>query len=142
MKTGRPRKSKINWRNFEFACRLMATKEEILSDINASRTLKDQISEATFSRRIEERYSDTFEGVLKRFSSSAKVSLRRLQFKAAEKGNVSMLIWLGKNCLDQVDTKEITIPDADQYFQKIADAIKQSDTDTDSLLQRQTSIRN
>jgi hypothetical protein len=32
-----------------------------------------------------------------------KIKLRRLQWRAAEKGNVVMLIWLGKNILGQSD---------------------------------------
>ncbi|WP_420411613.1 hypothetical protein [Roseibium sp.] len=39
-----------------------------------------------------------------------RASLRRLQFKAAEKGNAAMLIWLGKQLLGQRDTKEISGP--------------------------------
>lgn len=33
-----------------------------------------------------------------------KIGLRRAQFKAAEKGNAAILIWLGKNYLGQTDT--------------------------------------
>lgn len=34
-------------------------------------------------------------------------SLRRRQFKAAEDGNATMLVWLGKQYLGQVDKQEI-----------------------------------
>lgn len=37
-----------------------------------------------------------------------KASLRRLQFRAAQKGNPTMLIWLGKQLLGQHDRKELT----------------------------------
>ena len=33
-----------------------------------------------------------------------KIRLRQLQWKVAEQGNVSMLIWLGRNMLQQADT--------------------------------------
>ena len=36
-----------------------------------------------------------------------KIRLRQMQWKAAEHGNVSMLIWLGKQVLDQTDRQEI-----------------------------------
>lgn len=36
-----------------------------------------------------------------------KASLRRMQFKSAEDGNVTMQIWLGKQMLGQRDKSEI-----------------------------------
>jgi hypothetical protein len=36
-----------------------------------------------------------------------KISLRRQQIETAKKGNVSMLIWLGKQLLDQSDKRVI-----------------------------------
>jgi hypothetical protein len=39
---------------------------------------------------------------------SGKSSLRRLQWKAAEGGNTTMLIWLGKQYLGQRDRQEVT----------------------------------
>lgn len=39
--------------------------------------------------------------------SSGKASIRRMQFKAAEAGNATMLIWLGKQYLGQTDKQEI-----------------------------------
>ena len=37
-----------------------------------------------------------------------KASLRRMQYGAANKGNVTMQIWLGKQYLGQNDKQEIT----------------------------------
>ena len=36
-----------------------------------------------------------------------KIRLRQLQWKAADKGNVTMLIWLGKQVLGQVEKSEV-----------------------------------
>ena len=36
-----------------------------------------------------------------------KIRLRQLQWRAAERGNVSMMIWLGKQVLNQVDKQEV-----------------------------------
>jgi hypothetical protein len=36
-----------------------------------------------------------------------KISLRRLQIESAKGGNVAMLIWLGKQLLDQADKREV-----------------------------------
>jgi len=47
--------------------------------------------------------NEEFCGVYKKAIESGKSSLRRLQWKAAEKGNTSMLIWLGKQYLAQRD---------------------------------------
>ncbi len=49
------------------------------------------------------RFSDT----LKKGQDQAKASLRRMQWKAASAGNVTMLIWLGKNLLGQSSNHEI-----------------------------------
>jgi hypothetical protein len=62
-----------------------------------------------------------------------KTSLRRTQFRLAEK-SAAMAIWLGKQYLGQVDVKEIELPDAGQYFQKIADAISGADLDSEGVL--------
>lgn len=40
-------------------------------------------------------------------AEKGKMSLRRLQWRAAESGNVKMLIWLGKQHLDQVDKQDV-----------------------------------
>jgi len=52
--------------------------------------------------------------IAKRFSrnltkgkDSGKIRLRQKQFDVAMKGNVMMLIWLGKNVLDQTDKQDI-----------------------------------
>ena len=36
-----------------------------------------------------------------------KIRLRQMQWKAADKGNVSMLIWLGKQILGQTEKSEV-----------------------------------
>lgn len=64
------------------------------------------ISEDTLGRRIQEKYGESFADYFKKASSEGKMSLRRKQFEIALKGNVSMLIWLGKQCLGQSDKLE------------------------------------
>lgn len=56
-----------------------------------------------------------FAGELRKGRAARNVSLRRLQLRAAEQGNATMLIWLGKQYLDQSDSL------IDQY---LLDAIK------------------
>ena len=57
------------------------------------------ISQAEFRRLLSR--SATIRDALDRGVLQGRVSLRRAQFRAAEAGNVLMLVWLGKNCLDQ-----------------------------------------
>ncbi len=45
--------------------------------------------------------------------ATGKSSLRRHQWEAVKKGNVSMMIWLGKQILDQKDTPDPVKPPVD-----------------------------
>lgn len=54
---------------------------------------------------LERRFAD----VIKRAREKGKSSLRRLQWQAAQKGNVTMLIWLGKQLLNQKDISRIEL---------------------------------
>lgn len=48
-----------------------------------------------------------FADALKEGKEHAKASLRRMQWQAAENGNVAMLIWLGKQLLGQRDYQRL-----------------------------------
>ena len=45
---------------------------------------------------------------LNRGRANMTISLRRAQFRSAKRGNVAMLIWLGKQYLGQRDRQEVT----------------------------------
>jgi hypothetical protein len=61
---------------------------------------------------IQRRYSDAYyEGL-----ETAKGSLRRKQYELAMAGNSTMLIWLGKNLLDQSDRTELTGKNGEPLF--------------------------
>ena len=51
-------------------------------------------------------------------------SLRRMQFKAAQGGNTTMMIWLGKQLLGQKDKTEQSTDDS--QLDALLDAIKRS----------------
>ena len=115
-KGGRP---KIVWdekqyRTFEGLCGIQATIAEIESVLD--------IDHKTVDRLCKVHYKDTkgkpmgFAQVYKKYSSTGKMSLRRSQFKSAEAGNVSMLIWLGKQYLGQKEQQETTIADGNITF--------------------------
>lgn len=102
MAGGRPRKE-IDKSLFEKLCGLQCTKEEIAGVV--------EVSEDTVERWCKRTYKATFSEVYKKFSAKGKMSLRRLQFKLAEK-SASMAIFLGKQYLGQTDKFETTDSEA------------------------------
>lgn len=75
---------------------VMCTDEEI-----------EDILEVSLDTLNAEHNKTAFQEAKKKGKSSGKASLRRWQFKGAEKGNASLLIWLGKQYLGQTDKQEI-----------------------------------
>lgn len=101
-KMGRPKKE-IKKTQFEKLCELQCTLEEIASAMECSAD--------TVQRWCKEVYGETFAVVFKKYASRGKTSLRRTQFKLAER-SASMAIWLGKQMLDQED--RITVETIEQ----------------------------
>ena len=101
-RTGRPRKA-INKEQFEKLCGLQCTLKEVASFFNCS--------EDTIENFCHREYKNTFSEVYNKYASIGKISLRRTQFKLAEKSS-AMAIWLGKQILNQED--RIAIQDIDQ----------------------------
>lgn len=58
-------------------------------------------SEQTITHRFQEQ--------LDKGRADLKMSLRRMQIQAAQRGNVAMMIWLGKQLLGQIDRSHIDI---------------------------------
>ena len=58
--------------------------------------------------------ANRFSEVYTKGREQGKAKLRDLQLKAANSGNVTMLIWLGKQYLDQRDSKEEDKPIPDK----------------------------
>ena len=83
-----------------------------------------KIARGTFTLRMKEKkYRDAYDqGV-----AEGDVSLRRAQYDSAMKGKTGMLVWLGKNRLnqtDRVETKnETTIHDGGNALDKLTGAI-------------------
>ena len=61
------------------------------------------VDEKTLNRRLAERGEGSFSACYKKHSGQGKMSLRRMQWRAAEEGNSTMLVWLGKQVLGQRD---------------------------------------
>lgn len=83
----------FDMQQFEEMCGISCTKAEIASVL--------KMSEDTLEHKIKEHYGETFSVAYKRFQGTGKQSLRRMQLQAAQNGNVTMLIWLGKQWLGQ-----------------------------------------
>lgn len=93
-KIGRPEKP-IDWKLFEQLCHIQCTQSEIASFFN--------VSVDTLIDRTLKQYEDPFSTVYKKYSEGGKCSLRRTQWKMAEK-SCAMAIFLGKNLLGQRDS--------------------------------------
>lgn len=103
-KMGRPLKQ-IDKKIFEGLCRIQCTQEEIADAFDCD---VDTLT-AWCKRTYLDSNGDgmTFSDVFRKKRGQGKVSLRRMQWKTAEAGNVTMQIFLGKNLLGQSDKQEI-----------------------------------
>lgn len=106
------------YKQFEEMCRIQCTIDEVC--------LVMDVSDKTLNRLLKERYKEGFSAVFKKFASGGKMSLRRMQYKQAMNGNVTMLIWLGKQYLGQADKQELTGSDGGALrIDAMSTAIKQ-----------------
>lgn len=87
----RPRKE-IDQKNFESLCGLQCTKEEICGFFD--------VTDKTLENWCKRTYKAGFSEVFRQKRGKGKISLRRNQFRLAEK-NANMAIWLGKQYLGQ-----------------------------------------
>ena len=98
----RPRKE-IDQAEFEKLCALQCTKAEIAGFFN--------LSEDTVERWCKRTYKESFAVVFANKRCDGKISLRRSQFRLAEKDS-RMARWLGKQYLEQkepIDEKRLEI---------------------------------
>ena len=87
----RPKKYKLDTEKVEQLAGFGCTNTEIASFFGCGESL------------IRKSYSE----FLTKGRDKGKIRLRQLQWRAAERGNVSMMIWLGKQVLGQTDRQEI-----------------------------------
>ncbi len=103
----------IDENQFENLCNIHCTLDEIAGFFNCSAD--------TIENWCKREYGERFSDVYKKKSAKGKISLRRTQFKMAEK-NVAMAIWLGKQWLGQKENDENNgnnfgmLPELLQYF--------------------------
>lgn len=121
-KMGRPR-IEINQEQFEKLCSYQCTEEEIAGLFKCSVD--------TIENWCKRTYGETFSEVYKKHSAVGKLSLRRAQFRLAEK-NAAMAIWLGKQYLDQKD-KQVIENEADGMLLDLINGLKERDKEEDEV---------
>ena len=97
---GRPF-AKIDWDDVKKLCQLQCTQKEIISFLN--------ICKDTLYDRCRNEQGVDFSTFYDQNSAGGKCCLRRMQWQSAESGNSSLLIFLGKNYLNQTDKIEQSI---------------------------------
>ena len=107
----------IKQEQFESLCNLQCTLDEIAGFFKCSSD--------TVERWCKKTYNGSFAECYKKYSQNGRISLRREQWKLAQKGNASMLIWLGKQWLGQTDKVEATTSFED--LTPLAELIKRKD---------------
>ena len=96
---GRPKKE-IDQKQFEKFCGLQCTLEEICAFFD--------VTDKTLDRWCKETYGKLFSEVFQEKRGLGKISLRRSQWRLAEK-SATMAIWLGKQYLGQKDQVEASV---------------------------------
>ena len=96
-------KTEINKNVFENLCGLQCTQQEIADAFDTSPD--------TVARWCKRTYGKSFAEVFAQKRGKGRISLRRAQWKLAEK-SATMAIFLGKNYLGQRDNVDVTVADA------------------------------
>ena len=99
---GRPQKE-IDWHEFDKLCEIQCTLREIAAWF--------ECSEDTIERRVEKTHGVKFAEYFDQKAVTGKISLRRKQFQVAMGGDRVMLIWLGKQLLNQTEKQHVVTTD-------------------------------
>ena len=101
--------AQIDRKQFESLCGLQCTREEIADFF--------EVDMDTVTNWCKRTYGKSFSAVFGEKRARGKISLRRNQFRMAEK-NANMAIWLGKQYLNQKDRPEEEAQDNTQETQE------------------------
>ena len=99
LKGDTPAQDRIDKKQFENLCGLQCTINEVCDFFD--------VEDDTLNSWCKKTYGTTFSEVFKRKRGKGQISLRRMQWKLAEK-NPTMAIFLGKQYLGQKDKIEYT----------------------------------
>ena len=103
MAMGRPRKDfgDKEWDKVNIACQFKMPAKDVAGIL--------ECSVDTLENRIREKYDCTFSEFREQKMATTNLNLFSKQVSVALEGNVTMLIWLGKNYLNQTDKQETTL---------------------------------
>ena len=93
---------KIEYKKLDAMCAIQCTGEECAAILG--------VDYDTLNRGLKREGHKGFAEYFKQKSAHGKVSLRRRQSRAAEEGNTTMMIWLGKQWLGQTDKADEEMP--------------------------------
>src|SRR6056297_359710 len=115
---GRPKKE-FNWVLFDKLCAFPMTCEDIASlmDVHIS----------TISRVVAREKGLTFEEYKYKKQSKLRMTLLQKQIEVAQAGSVPMLIFLGKNYLDQHDGRQVLDKTAEEYTKLVINMKEEHD---------------
>ena len=100
----------LDYKKLDAMCAIHCTGEECAAILD--------IDYDTLNKALKRDGNKGFTEYFKQKGANGKMSLRRKQFDHAMSGNATMLIWLGKQWLGQVDKQEETV-DGDGQISKI-----------------------
>lgn len=92
--------AKIDWEQADKMCGIHCTGEEIAGILN--------VDYDTLNSACKREKGMGFSDYSEQKRSSGRMSLRRRQYSLAMDGNPTMLVWLGKNWLNQTDKSEVS----------------------------------
>ena len=95
-----PPLTKIDWKKVNAMCQIQCTGEEIAGVLD--------MDYDTLQNACKREHKIKFSEYIAKKRQGGKASLRRNQWKLAESGNSTMLIWLGKQYLGQSDKVDST----------------------------------
>lgn len=109
-KMGRPKKE-INWDELDRLCAIHCTRQEIADWFG--------VHEDTIDNHCKEVHGVSFSVYYAQNKSKGKMSLRRRQYTKAMDGDTTMLLWLGKNWLDQSDSSRLELSRNEDNYKNI-----------------------
>lgn len=97
----RKRLTDKEWDSVKYMCMIHCTGEEIAGVM--------QMDYDTLNKNCKEKWHMPISEYIKQNNTNGKMSLRRMQWKAAEDGNTTMMIWLGKQWLGQKENVDMNV---------------------------------
>ena len=108
----------VDWQQVDQMCAIHCTGEEQAAILG--------MSYDTLNRACHREHEMSFEEYFKQKAATGKMSLRRKQYTTAMDGNTTMLVWLGKNWLSQMDQPEAAPIDLQPIVIERADEANQA----------------